>query len=50
MTTTPFHHLNDYLAIPRVGGLRLSPDGTWLAASVQTLSPDNLERRQEQNE
>ncbi|HEX6452548.1 MAG TPA: S9 family peptidase [Trebonia sp.] len=40
MTTTPFHDLNDYLAIPRVGGLRLSPDGTWLAASVQTLSPD----------
>ena len=40
MTTTPFHDLNDYLAVPRVGGLRLSPDGTWLAASVQMLGPD----------
>ena len=40
MTTTPFHDLNEYLAIPRVNGLRLAPDGTWLAASVQTLSPD----------
>ncbi len=42
MTTgdTPFHDLNDYLAIPRVTGLRLSPDGRWLAAAVQTLSQD----------
>jgi dipeptidyl aminopeptidase/acylaminoacyl peptidase len=39
-TTTPFHNLNDYIAIPRVTSLRLSPDGTWLAASVQTLSAD----------
>jgi dipeptidyl aminopeptidase/acylaminoacyl peptidase len=37
---TPFHHLNDYLAIPRVTGLRLAPDGSWLAATVQSLSPD----------
>ena len=28
------------MAIPRVGTLRLSPDGTWLAATVQMLSPD----------
>jgi dipeptidyl aminopeptidase/acylaminoacyl peptidase len=28
------------MAVPRVGGLRLSPDGTWLAVAVQTLSPD----------
>jgi dipeptidyl aminopeptidase/acylaminoacyl peptidase len=40
MAATPFHDLNEYLAIPRVGGLSLAPDGTWLAASVQTLSPD----------
>ncbi|HEV3380343.1 MAG TPA: S9 family peptidase [Trebonia sp.] len=40
MTATPFHDLSDFLAIPRVAGLRLSPDGTWLAASVQTLSAD----------
>jgi dipeptidyl aminopeptidase/acylaminoacyl peptidase len=39
-TTTPFHDLADFVAIPRVGALRLSPDGSWLAAAVQTLSPD----------
>ena len=27
-------------AIPRAGALRLSPDGSWLAAAVQTLSAD----------
>jgi dipeptidyl aminopeptidase/acylaminoacyl peptidase len=37
---TPFKDLDDYLAIPRVTGLRLSPDGTWLAASVATVSAD----------
>ncbi|HEY6496441.1 MAG TPA: S9 family peptidase [Trebonia sp.] len=37
---SPFHDLNDYLAIPRVTGFRLSPDGSWLAATVQSLSPD----------
>ena len=39
-TTTPFHDLADYVAIPRVTGLRVAPDGTWLAAAVQTLSAD----------
>jgi len=39
-TTTPFHDLADFVAIPRVTGLRLSPDGSWLAAAVQTLSAD----------
>jgi dipeptidyl aminopeptidase/acylaminoacyl peptidase len=37
---TPFHDLAEYMAIPRVGSLKLSPDGSWLAATVQTLSPD----------
>jgi dipeptidyl aminopeptidase/acylaminoacyl peptidase len=37
---TPFHDLNDFVAIPRVTALRLSPDGSWLAASVQTLHAD----------
>ena len=32
---TSFHDLSDYVAIPRVTGLRLSPDGSWLAAAVQ---------------
>jgi dipeptidyl aminopeptidase/acylaminoacyl peptidase len=35
-----FHDLSEYVAIPRVTALRLSPDGTWLAASVQALSSD----------
>jgi dipeptidyl aminopeptidase/acylaminoacyl peptidase len=39
-TTTPFHDLADFVGIPRVTALRLAPDGTWLAAAVQTLSPD----------
>ncbi len=38
--TTPFGDLARYVEIPRVGGLRLAPDGTWLAAVVQTLSDD----------
>ena len=39
-TTTPFHDLTEFAAIPRVTALRLSPDGQWLAAAVQTLSAD----------
>ena len=38
--TTPFNDLSDFVAIPRVAALRLAPDGTWLAAAVQTLSAD----------
>ena len=38
--TGPFHDLADFLALPRVTALRLAPDGTWLAAAVQTLSTD----------
>ena len=38
--TSPFHDLRDFVAIPRVAALRLAPDGTWLAAAVQTLSAD----------
>ncbi len=37
---TRFHNLGDYVAIPRVTALRLSPDGSWLAAAVQTLGAD----------
>jgi dipeptidyl aminopeptidase/acylaminoacyl peptidase len=37
---TPFHDLSDFVAIPRVAALRLAPDGSWLAAAVQTLSAD----------
>ena len=37
---TPFHDLQDYIAIPRVEALRLSPDGRRLVAVVKALSPD----------
>jgi dipeptidyl aminopeptidase/acylaminoacyl peptidase len=39
-TATPFDDLGDFVAIPRIGALRLSPDGSWLAAAIQTLSAD----------
>jgi dipeptidyl aminopeptidase/acylaminoacyl peptidase len=35
---TPFHDLGDYVAIPRLTGLVLSPDGGRLVASVQQLA------------
>ena len=35
---TTFQNLADYVALPRVTALRLSPDGSWLAAAVQNLS------------
>src|SRR5215471_7811156 len=37
---TPFHDLADFVALPRVTALQLAPDGSWLAAAVQTLGPD----------
>lgn len=37
---TPFHDLDAYNALPRTGGLVLSPDGTRLVTSVQTLDKD----------
>ena len=39
MTQTPFHDLDAYLALPRLNGLALSPDGTRLATVVATLDP-----------
>jgi dipeptidyl aminopeptidase/acylaminoacyl peptidase len=36
----PFRDLRDYVAIPKLTALRLSPDGTWLAAAVQTVDAD----------
>jgi dipeptidyl aminopeptidase/acylaminoacyl peptidase len=38
--STPFSDLSDFVALPRVGALRLAPDGSWLAATVQALGPD----------
>jgi len=37
---SPFHRMSDFLALPRLGGLALSADGTRLAVSVATLAPD----------
>jgi dipeptidyl aminopeptidase/acylaminoacyl peptidase len=37
---TPFHDLHDYMALPRLTGLRLAPDGSWLAVTVTSLSAD----------
>ena len=38
MTSTPFHDLDQYVAIPRLSGLVLSPDGTRLVTAVATLN------------
>lgn len=38
---TPFHDLDAYVALPRTGGLALSPDGRRLVTAVSTLSPDS---------
>ncbi|MEY9941724.1 dipeptidyl aminopeptidase/acylaminoacyl peptidase [Streptacidiphilus sp. MAP5-52] len=37
---TPFHDLDAFLAIPRIGGLALSPDGSRLVTTVSELSSD----------
>ena len=37
---TRFHDLDDYVRIPAVTSLAVSPDGSWLAASVQSLGPE----------
>lgn len=37
---TAFSDISEYIAVPRVTALRLSPDGQWLAAVVATLSAD----------
>ncbi|MFJ4029963.1 alpha/beta fold hydrolase [Paenarthrobacter sp. NPDC089989] len=40
---TPFHDLDHYLAIPRVSGLTLSPDGNRLVTTVSTLNSKGTE-------
>ena len=42
---TPFHDLDHYLAIPRVSGLALSPDGGRLVTTVATLNDKGTEFR-----
>jgi dipeptidyl aminopeptidase/acylaminoacyl peptidase len=38
--TSPFASLADFVALPRIGALALSADGTRLAVSVSTLDPE----------
>ncbi len=40
---TPFHDVDHYLAIPRVSGLALSPDGKRLVTTVSTLNAKGTE-------
>ena len=40
MNATPFHDLDDYVALPRLGGLALSPDGRRLVTAVSGLDGD----------
>jgi len=38
--TTPFHDLDEYVRLPRMSGLALSPDGSRLVTQVSTLNHD----------
>ncbi|MDP9463534.1 MAG: S9 family peptidase [Actinomycetota bacterium] len=38
-TPTPFHDLDECIALPRLEGLSLSPDGTRLVAAMNVLDP-----------
>ena len=38
-TSTPFGDLDQYIALPRLGGLALSPDGTRLVVAMNVLDP-----------
>jgi len=42
---TPFHDLDHYLAIPRISGLAMSPDGRRLVVSVATLNDKGTDYR-----
>ncbi|MGV0835145.1 prolyl oligopeptidase family serine peptidase [Mycolicibacterium thermoresistibile] len=38
---TPFHDLDDYLALPRVSGLAVAPDGSALVTTIAELDEDH---------
>jgi dipeptidyl aminopeptidase/acylaminoacyl peptidase len=40
-SSTPFHDLDAYVALPRLSGLTLSPDGKRLVTAVATPNPDH---------
>lgn len=43
MTQTPFHDLDDYLALPRVSGLAVSPDGSRIVTTISELNDKRTE-------
>jgi dipeptidyl aminopeptidase/acylaminoacyl peptidase len=43
MTTTPFHDLDDYIALPRVSGLAVTPDGSRVVTTVAELNDKRTE-------
>ena len=42
-TTTPFDDLDDYLALPRVSGLAVSPDGSRVVTTIAELNDKRTE-------
>lgn len=43
MTQTPFHDLDDFLALPRVSGLAVSPDGSRVVTTIAELNDKRTE-------
>jgi dipeptidyl aminopeptidase/acylaminoacyl peptidase len=43
LSETPFDHLDDYVALPRVAGLAVSPDGTRVVTTVTELNDKGTE-------
>ncbi|MGV0874542.1 alpha/beta fold hydrolase [Mycolicibacterium sp. XJ879] len=43
MTATPFDDLDDYIALPRVSGLAVSPDGTRVVTTIAELNDKRTE-------
>lgn len=43
VSTTPFHDLDNYLALPRVSGLAVSPDGSRVVTTVAQLNDKRTE-------
>lgn len=43
MAATPFHDLDDYLSLPRVAGLAVSPDGARVVTTIAELNAKSTE-------
>ena len=44
-SSTPFHDLDAFVALPRISGLRMSPDGSALVVAVSTVAPNSQRYR-----